>query len=268
MEVILVTKERNLSSPLRRSESVQWIQIPSIKIAQESKRIFVFSPATKLPEYSDFLHEAVKCKSLLALFIYEDIESNWLPQMLHRAQIRALKRIFVHKEFELPKRIISAWTFDMQKQTIADAKVFDDRILIVACDLQEYEVPFSSIPALKRLPAEEHKHYEIVSDGSYIHWPDSDIHLDLDAFRYATDDIYKEKVDRESLIRNKNYGEAIAKFRKSYGLRQSDIPGLSERQVRRVEHGGSITSNVVKSLASAHGLEANDYLDQLANMLH
>jgi hypothetical protein len=268
MNVMLVTKEKSMSSPLRDSKSVRWIQTPSVQIARSSKRIFVLSPATKLPEYSEFLREAIRCKNLCALFVYEDINSEWLPQMLTRAQIRPLKHMFVHKEFSLPKRIIAAWISNLQSQTIADATVFNDRLLVISCSLKEYEVPFDSIFALKRLPVEERSQFSISSDGSYIHWPNSDVHLDLDAFQYATDVIYRKKMDIARLSRSKNYGEAIAKLRKSHGLRQSDIAGISERQVRRIEHGGLVTSKVVDALASAHKMDANDYLDQLANMLY
>ena len=268
MEVMLVSKENDLSSSLRRKKSVHWVQKPSVQIAQTPRRIFVLSPATKLPEYSDFLRIAIKHKRLCALFVYEDIESEWIPQMLSRAGIRPLRHMFIHKKLDLPERIISAWIANIQKQTIADATVIDDRLLILGCDLREYEVPFSKISALKDVSVEERSKFMISSDGSYIHWPESDVHLDLDVFRYVTDDTYREKVDRERLAKNKNFGIAIAKFRRGNGLRQTDIPGLSDRQVRRIEHGGSVTSNVVKALASAHNLTVKDYMDQLANILH
>ncbi len=268
MEVMLVSKERDLYSALRGNEFVHWAQKPNLDIVDNYRKIFVHSPATKLPEYTDFLHAAVKRRNLCALFIYEDIENDWLPQMLARAKIRTLKHIFVHKELDIPRRIISAWTSDIQKETIADATVFDDRLMVLACDLMEYEISFDSIAALKNLPPEERSNFIISSDGSFIHWPVSDVHLNMDAFMYVTDSTYREKVDKKRLTKNKNYGEVIAKLRKLYGLRQSDILGLSERQVRRIEHGGSVTSNVLKALASAHGIELNEYLDQLANMIH
>lgn len=268
MDVMLVSKEKALSSPLRHLKDVNWVQVLDLSTAKKSKRIFVLSPATKLPEYSEFLREAVKYKNLCALFVYEDINSDWLPQMLTRANIRPLKHMFVHKQIDLPKRIISAWISDTHRYTIADATVFDDKLFVISCDLNKYEVPFGSITALKRLPVKERTKYIISPDGSYIHWPDSDVHLDLDAFRYAVDDSYREKMTMENLTRNKHFGEAIGKLRKSHGLRQKDITGLSERQLRRIEHGESVSTKVLEALAKAHGMELNDYLNHLAKMLH
>ncbi len=40
-------------------------------------------------------------------------------------------------------------------------------------------------------------------------------------------------------MRNQIFGKAIATLRKQYKLGQSDIIGLSERQVRRIEQGDS-----------------------------
>ena len=56
----------------------------------------------------------------------------------------------------------------------------------------------------------------------------------------------------------------MATQRHDHGLRQSDIPGLSERQVRRYEHGARVPLASLKLLAQAHGMELNGYLDELA----
>jgi hypothetical protein len=41
--------------------------------------------------------------------------------------------------------------------------------------------------ALKRIPDAERANFSMDEDGSYIHWPGPDIHLDLDAVRVAID---------------------------------------------------------------------------------
>jgi transcriptional regulator with XRE-family HTH domain len=53
--------------------------------------------------------------------------------------------------------------------------------------------------------------------------------------------------------------------REEHGLRQGDIPGLSERQVRRLEQGHAFPqAKTVEKLAAAHGLSVADYLKELA----
>ena len=57
---------------------------------------------------------------------------------------------------------------------------------------------------------------------------------------------------------------AIAKLRLSMGLKQSQIEGLSERQVRRIEKGGGTTYEALRRLASAHRMDLESYLRELA----
>jgi hypothetical protein len=49
-------------------------------------------------------------------------------------------------------------------------------------------------------------------------------------------------------------------------LRQSGITGLSERQVRRIEKGGRTTIEALRRLASAHRMDLDAYLNELANI--
>ncbi|MGB2924047.1 MAG: helix-turn-helix transcriptional regulator, partial [Limnothrix sp.] len=54
---------------------------------------------------------------------------------------------------------------------------------------------------------------------------------------------------------------AIATFRKQSKLRQSDIDGVSSRQISRIENGESTKLETLELLAKAHNLEINDYLE-------
>ena len=88
-----------------------------------------------------------------------------------------------------------------RKPIIADAYVVEDRLLLRSCALKTYEVSFKDLPALASIMEEDRPNFEIDSDGSFIHWPDADIHLDLDAVVYATDPAAKKrmKVDGRSV---------------------------------------------------------------------
>ena len=154
------------------------------------------------------------------------------------------------------------------EQLIAGATVIGDRLLVFSCSMEKFEVSFSSLPALKRIPIDERSNFEIADDGSYLYWESADIHLDLDAFRYVTDPKWKQKFDALKSTHNQVFGKAIATLRKKYKLRQSDIIGLSERQVNRIEKGeGSTKADTLRLFAKAHGMEFDAYLDAVANAI-
>ena len=184
--------------------------------------------------------------------------------MLDRANLRTLKNTLVHSGPELPRRIMNAWRLGAQGQLVADASMIGNRLFVVDCGLGKVEIPFDALPALKQIPKEERNAFEIAADGSYIHWPASDIHLDLEAIRYAADPDWRKRADIARVRHDERLGAAIAAVRTAHGLRQSDIPGLSERQVRRIESGGRTKVSTLELLARAHGMDLDEYLDAVA----
>jgi hypothetical protein len=101
-------------------------------------------------------------------------------------------------------------------------------------------------------------------DGSYLHWPGPDIHIDLDAIRVAKDPSALTEAIVEKARHDNRYGAAIAVVRLAAGLKQSDIEGLSERQVRRIEKGEGTTSEALRLLAAAHCMKLDDYFKAVA----
>jgi len=165
------------------------------------------------------------------------------------------------------RRVIAAWQLGAQDQLIATAQVVGDRLLVVSCALEVFEIPFALIPALRRIPVEQRAAFTLSSEGSYLHWPHSDIHLDLDALRYATDPQQHTRQQALRLAADKRFGAAVTRVRKQRGLRQSDIAGLSERQVRRIEKGQRTTVAALELLAQSHGLALNEYLHAVADAM-
>ena len=104
-------------------------------------------------------------------------------------------------------------------------------------------------------------------DGSYIHWPSRDVHLSLDAIRSVLDPAFAERSAASRITRSRNWGLAVATYRKQRGLRQADVQGLSERQVRRIENGEHTSVTALKTLAAAHGMELRAYLDAVAQAM-
>lgn len=252
---------------LPEERSIRVIRRATARIAERALNVFVLVPATELPDVSDFVSIANRRHQLRALFVRDDINAHWLPHWFERAGLRMMRNTLVHADATVPRRVLTAWVQSAQHELIADANVTDDRLFLISCALDRYEVPFDTVPAMKSIPEAERSTFEVDEDGSYIHWPGSDIHIDLDAIRAVIDPQWHAKVLTAKATRDRRYGAAIAKLRAARGVKQSDIDGLSERQVRRIEKGEGTTSQSLRRLAAAHGMDMNDYLREVAEML-
>ena len=81
------------------------------------------------------------------------------------------------------KRIIIAHKWRSSNKMISTAIVFNSNLIIFNCNLTLFWIPFSSLPALKKIEIPDRSKFTIPEDGSYIYWEKYDIHLDLEAFR-------------------------------------------------------------------------------------
>ena len=66
---------------------------------------------------------------------------------------------------------------------------------------------------------------------------------------------------------NTAYGVAIRNLRREKGLRQSDIKGLTSRQVGRIESGQRATLSALQKFARSHSLAIDEYMEELAKRL-
>ena len=247
---------------------------PSVQVVSQfnsnleaATNLFVLTSATNLSDVSELVKTANQKHHLRVLFIREDIDSSWLPQMFDRANLRTMRNTLIHTNAELPQRVINAWSWGAQDQLIAKATMVGDRLLVFSCAMEKLEIAFSALPCLKLIPIEEWGDFTISEEGSYLHWPKQDIHLDLDALRYALDSNIKHKFDAYKLTHDQLFGKAIATLRKQSKLKQSDIIGLSERQVSRIEKGEGTKVETLDLFAQAHQMELNDYLEAVANLM-
>ena len=129
-------------------------------------------------------------------------------------------------------------------------------------------IPLESMRALRGRPQAHVRNFSIDPDGSFIYWPDLDVHLGWNQFLQALDPAQLRKAQQRSAGFNERYGAAIRSVREAAGIPQSKIEGLTERQVRRIEHGENrATSAAIAALAKAHGLDANAYMETLTKAL-
>lgn len=244
-----------LGFPVLRSKSLQ--------AARRYQHLFVLCSAPHLPEAAKFVSEMNREHRLQALFVRTDVPAL-LPQMLERAGLRSLRNMLVHSDRSVPNRVLTAWLRNAQAELIAEATVADDRLIIVSCEPKTYEIRFDQMSALRKIAPPQRNSFEIAEDGSFVWWPSADIHLDLDAIRTVTDPTWRKRAERRRRTHGREYGAAIGALRKDHGLRQTDIPGVSERQLRRIEESGAVSVRSMEQLASAHGMELAQYLDALA----
>lgn len=240
----------------------------SFDLRKPGTDFFVITTATELEPVARYIHEANSIHRLRALFVRTDIDCAWFLPMLERANVRTLRNMLVHSSCSVPERVLRAWQLGAQDQLIADAAVVDDRLFVRDCALERFEIGFRDVPALAKLPEVERARFVVDPDGSYLHWDHNDTHIGLDTIRYALDPGFRSKVDLRRLSFDDRFGGAVRTLRLSRGLRQSDIRGLSAKQVSRIEAGqGFPRLETVRKLAEAHGMDATSFLDEIAAAL-
>lgn len=269
-EMVMLAPEPESQAVFARVPDLQvLVQIDPRKLS-EVRHFFIEVSASMLPKVSEIVKVANETKYLRALFIREDVDAKLLPQILQRAELRLMRNMLVHgaTDWVTPERVIHAWQMGSENELIATAAVFGDHLYVLTCALERLEVPFDSIPALKDLPTELRSHFEIDEVGSFLYWPERDVYIDIEVIRYVTDEKWRNKCDLETLTYDQNFGKAIASQRKKHNLKQSDIEGLTDRQLRRIESGDARPSAAtLRALARAHTLSFDDYLEELGNML-
>jgi len=175
--------------------------------------------------------------------------------------------MLVYGDSRVPRRVLTAWQRGAQAELIANATAAGDRLIVVSCEPKTYEIRFDQMPALKKIAPGDRGNFEIAEDGSFMWWKSADIHLDLDAIRSVVDPRWGRKSERIRQVHGRQYGGAIAALRKESGISQKDVPGISERQLRRIERSGMVSVRVMKELAGAHKMTLVAYLDSVARKL-
>ena len=234
------------------------------QLLEDWHKIFVVATLASLPSLADFLKKANQRHRLCAVFVDREDDFDLLPQFLHHSHVRTLRNMLVHEGPVVPRRVLSAYCLGAEHELIADAQVVNDWLFLVSCALDAYEVPFDLIPALRTIPHSRRRDFRVSIDGAYVHWPVDEVHLDVDSIRRRTDPEWAKRREVEDLVANAWFGQAVAELRRSAHLRQTDIPGLSERQVRRIERGQGATLGALKRLAAAQGTDLGTYIDGVA----
>lgn len=166
-------------------------------------------------------------------------------------------------------RCIKAWSRSGLQTAILDAEFYDRELLVVSTSFEKLVIKVDQLAPLAGHSSASLRQFEIDPDGSFVYWPRLDVHLGWESFEHAVDPRKALRAKQQSRNFNRRYGAAIRNMREEAGLRQRDIPGIDSRQVRRIELGQCrATPSALDSLARAHGLGVEDYLNALAERLH
>ena len=263
-------ESRSLLSSLPRVPALKILAQANRASLHKFKNLFIMISATALQDVASIVKVANENKLLRALFVREDVPPEWLPQMFARADLRMVRNTVIHLpgDWTTPRRIIKAWQIGAQHDLIARANIIDNKLFLLNCALKPFEISFADLPPLNKIPKTQRGDFRISDSGSYIHWPANDIHLDIESIRYFTDEGFRKKCDLEKVTHDKQFGLAIATMRKTHHLVQADIDGMSDRQLRRIENEGARPSvATLATLAKAHKMEVNDYLNELTKYL-
>jgi hypothetical protein len=215
------------------------------------------------------------------LIFNEGTSTDRLISRIVDLQIRTQQRFYVidtavgsgqtdHTVFiqSLLNRLSSALKTDDSHERVFDARIEDGVLHVVSPDFNRLEVPMAKIPALANVDPSKVQAFEIDEDGSFIYWPQLDAHLGWAQLQQLVNPEAALKAFQKSHAFNRRYGEAARIVREQAGLERSEIPGMSEKQLRRIENGECrLTSNAIEVLSQALKLAPNDYMQKLAEAL-
>lgn len=234
-----------------------------------------FSPEVDQDFVRQFRRHATPETRLLV--VNERQSADTILTRLLGLQIRSPQRLYVadclgsgksHCLAVLLQRLTCALGSKDNSGRILDAKIEAGVLRVISPEFERLDVPLAQISALADKEPAILADFAIDEDGSFIHWPNLDVHLGWEQLAQIVNPEAARKAWQKHRQFNIRYGRAVHKVREQAGLKPSDITGISEKQLRRIESGSCrLTCNAVKVLSQAHGLKANGYLQKLAEAL-
>ena len=139
--------------------------------------------------------------------------------------------------------------------------------MVVLGDMSVREFPIERLPQVGRFEPAALSHFVIDSAGSYLYWPDRDVHMGPSQMLQAVDPMYLADVEIRRYEMEK-ISLALLDMRNDLQLKQTEILGLSERHVRRLEREETrLTVDAASTFASAFGLTLSEFLDELSERI-
>ncbi len=214
-----------------------------------------------------------KTSAIKQVVFIDDLPIEAVTERLMALQIRSSQRLHLASKRdrtsagELIYRLVSGMANDDDGQTIVDAWVEGDELVLLSPSFHRMIVPSQKLVRFLGNDASQLANFEIDEDGRFLYWPHADAHLGWKQLQHQIDPSTAIEDAKKTERFNERYGGAIRALRESSGLKQSDVVGLASRQLRRIEHGEqTISKKALEALSAAHRIPVDEYLQKLATL--
>lgn len=212
---------------------------------------------------------------LKLLAFVDDLPVESIPEHLCRLQVRSDKRVHLVQTHGTKAtqafltRFVGGLCSRSGDHYIIDAWWESEELVVLSPGFERLRVPISALPAkLRDADSGIRKDFQIDQYGDFLYWPQLDVHMGWGQFVQAVDPMAKLRAEQKTKAFNTRYGRAIRSLRAASGIKQSDIEGLEERTVRRIEQGQTrATGKALAKLANAHGMDVSQYMAAVARCL-
>lgn len=179
------------------------------------------------------------------------------------------QRLQVCRDAGVVERLVISLSRSTPWQGILDAYFVPqvDSVFVIFGDMTVREFPKARIPKLRKASPESFKNFEIDSAGSFLYWPDLDVHMGASQLLQAVDPMYLADVEIGRYGVEK-ISLALSGMRSERNLKQTEIKGLSDRHIRRLENEEvRLTVGAAEKLALAFGLSLDGFLEELSKRI-
>lgn len=247
---------------------------PDVSALRNGWLVYIIASLADLDDEELTLARRFKASDKRYLLFSNDLGPESISEYTAELDVRSPRRIHTPRleadtYLTFCSRLVTSLDSSGADQAILDAWWELDRFVLISADFQRLKVHLDALPSRLRTASHAQRaHYQIDEDGDQVYWPDLDVHVGWPQFQQAVDPVSRIRAQQKDARFNKAYGAAIRELREFRGLTQSDIRGLDERTVRRIEQGRTrATSNSLEKLAAASGVKTNEYLAELAKRL-
>lgn len=263
--------------PIGCRDRIELIEFPSLE--NVTRRKAKAAGTVYVSRLADLPKDGAKKAGKIAgewrqLLFLERLPVEAMPDRLLHLGIRHPHRLHVAADREpeligaLIYRLFSGMAQADGPQPIVDAWVESETLVLLSPTFDRLAILLKDLAKFIGTDREQIEAFEIDEDGRFLFWAHADVHLGWEQLLQIVDPAAAVAAKQRSEKFNQRYGEAIRVLREEHGLKQSEIAGLTERHLRRVEHGEQAASkSTLEALASAHHLALNEYLKALAQHL-
>ena len=267
-EVLCSETVRRLPSRLR---SIVSLQSAKSKAPSNSRWTLVVSRLSDISRTA--VQRSERAETTRQVVFFNGIPIEAIADRLMSLQIRSSHRLHIASkrdkvaEGELIYRLVSGMAEHDGSKSIVDAWVEGEDLVLLSPSFDRMIVPGEKLSRFLGNDLSQLSSFEIDEDGRFLFWPHTDTHLGWKQLHQLIDPTVALEDAKKSEQFMVNYGNAIRTLRESLGLKQSDIVGLTPRQLRRIEHGEQVVSKrALEALSLAHGTPIDTYLRKLAKL--